>query len=98
MSPRTCDQHRAVGQVGVEPFFPPVVEGEHVVFGGLDQELAPQLAEFFRLLRDEVSGPSQARRILGWRCEKLAAACAVMERRRVVVAGIHLRAGMCLLA
>src|SRR3712207_7940989 len=43
-------------QVGVEPFVPPVVEGEHVVLGGLDQELALEVAELIWHLCGQVAG------------------------------------------
>ena len=50
----TADQGGASGEVGVEPFDPPVVEGEHLVLGGLEQELALQVGELLWVVRREV--------------------------------------------
>ena len=50
------DELGAAGELGVEPFVAPVVEREHVVLAGLDEEQALQLAELVGLLGGEVVG------------------------------------------
>ena len=57
--PRTApagppDELRPTGEVGVEALHPPVVERQHVVLGGLDEEEPLQLAELVGLLRGQV--------------------------------------------
>jgi hypothetical protein len=50
------DQGGAAGDVGVESFPDPVVEGEHVVAGRLEQEQALEFGQLLGLLAGQVMG------------------------------------------
>ena len=63
---RSCElpriELRPAGQVGVEPLEAPVVERQHVVLPGLDQEQALELARASRAARPRGRAPASSRR------------------------------------